>query len=364
MRCLQIRKTLRLKIPFGKTILLAALFLLIAVGALEGAARVIAAQNSTIVPSVGSPHRQFEISLARLDAFARSGRVDCIFLGSSVVYRGINPDAFGEAYAAVTGQPLRCFNLGIQALTASTAGKLARIVVQDYRPALLIYGTTAHDLSAAADAGAVSALEQTPWFAYRSGQFNVEGWLAEHSYALRYYLVQRDWMKQSYAEYVSDTRADEAAILPNGFNPRRGTNLTSGKPLTPHQRRRLARLYGQFAIGSAHLQGLEQLLGLNSPETRVLLVEMPIHPQLFDFFPNGKRDYDAFVTTVERAAAAHQVPVWRALPADALPDAIWYDMGHMNAQGAEFYSRWLGRGLGEAVVNRKIPDPRRLALER
>jgi hypothetical protein len=363
MRCLQIRDTLRLKIPFGETLLLAALFLLVAVGASEGVARVIAAQNSTLVPSVGSPHRQFEISLARLEAFARAGRVDCIFLGSSVVYRGINPDAFGEAYAAVTGQPLRCFNLGIQALTASTAAKLARIVVEDYHPGLLIYGITAHDLSAAAGAGVLQALEEMPWFAYRTGQFNFEGWLVEHSYALRDYLVQRDWMRPSYAAYVSGTRADEAAILGNGFNPRHGTNLTPGKPLTPHQRRRLARLYGQFAIGSAHLQGLEQLLRLDSPATRVLIVEMPIHPQLLDFFPNGKRDYDAFVTTVERAAAAHHVPLWRALSADALPDTIWYDMGHMNAEGAEFYSRWLGRGLGEAVVNHTVPDLRRLAHE-
>lgn len=347
------RGTLVLRVPFGKTLVLALLVLAVAAGGLEIAARVLAAQTLQIVPGIASPHRQFEITLARLEDYARRGPVDCIFVGSSTVYRGVDPDAFSAAYAAETGQPLRCFNFGVLDLTASTAGKLARILVQEYHPALLIYGTTPHDYSAAAGAASTSALEQIPWFAYRSGEWNPLGWLIDSSVALRYYLVNRDWMKASFARYVRHTHRYEAATRANGFTPRTGTRLTPGNQVTTRKAKRLALLYSRFRLEPERLRGLEQVVQLNSPGTRVLIVEMPTHPRIVEYYPNGTRDLDSFVSRVQDIADANAVPFRHDSSAN-LPATGWFDLGHLNAQGALAYSQWLGHTLGRAAAEQSL----------
>jgi hypothetical protein len=343
-----------LQVPFGKTLILTLLVLLVTANGLEIAARAYAAQNPQIVPGIASPHRQFEISLARLKNYARPGPVDCIFLGSSAVYRGINPDALSAAYASETGKPLRCFNFGVEGLTASTAGKLARILVRDYHPALLIYGTTPHDYSAAAGVASANALERVPWFAYRSGEWNPTGWLVNNSVALRYYLVNRDWMKASFPAFVRRTHRNEAATLPNGFNPRSGTKLAPDNLVTTKNAGRLARLYRHFAIEPQHLRGLEQLVRLNSPGTRVLIVEMPTHPDMVRYYPNGMRDHDTFVARVQALAIANTVSFRHDLPTDLIPATGWFDLGHLNAEGALAYSQWLGHALGRAAMEQSL----------
>lgn len=338
--------SLRLNAPFGKTLALAFLLVVLLVGGAEVTARVVAAQAPGLVPSVGSRHRQFEISLARLYAAQRAGSLDCVFLGSSVVYRGIDPAIVAQSYQATAGQPIHCFNFGVSGLSATAAAGLAEIVVEQFHPALLVYGTTAHDYASALDAETV--IEDTPWVRYQLGEPDAEGWLVDHSLALRYWLVYRDWMKPYYARSLRSSAQEEAQIRPDGFNPRQGTVLDAQGQLPAKAARRLARDYARYTRSPRQEQGLERLLALSTRGVRVVVVEMPVHPRMKDYFPHGAQDYQAFVETVGPAVERRGATWWRS--AADIPDTGWYDLGHLNGEGAARLSEWLGARMASVAA--------------
>lgn len=347
--------TLHLRRPFGGTLALALILLvLIATGA-EITARAAAAAFPGWVPSIGSPHRQLEISLARLATMAeRKGRIDCIFIGSSVVYRGIDPVALKNGFEEQTRHKLDCFNLGVSGMTASTTAKLAEIIVAQYHPALLVFGTTARDYTNGVDEENLTGLEDIPWMRYRLGQPDPEGWLVDHSFALRYLLVHRNWMQTYYADSLVKGAQDQATIRADGFNPFQGT--VKGTKLWPFlsNRNQVERNYGAYAMTARQLAGLDRILSLDRDNMRVVVVTMPLNPIFYSSFGNGKDDYDHYAATVaerSRNAGVLWVP---EIPASLVPDPVWYNAGHLNAEGAAVLSKWLGSELGKQLLHEPI----------
>jgi hypothetical protein len=112
--------------------------------------------------------------LVLLDQFAAEGPVDCIFIGSSMVAVGIDPQVFAEAYTAQTGDPLRCFNFGQLGFTAFESAEWAEIVIRRYHPRLLIYGHSMRDYNSLAE-GELAAPTNNPWELYQLGEFTIEG---------------------------------------------------------------------------------------------------------------------------------------------------------------------------------------------
>ena len=95
---------------------------------------------------MGSRHYQLGHKLALLDAAVkRNGPIDCIMLGSSMVDVGFNPESFQHAYRQATGREIHCFNFGIDASSAASAAALARILIEDYHPRFIIFGTDPRD---------------------------------------------------------------------------------------------------------------------------------------------------------------------------------------------------------------------------
>jgi len=86
---------------------------------------------------MGSRHYQLGHKLALLNVLARkTGQVDCIMLGSSMVDTGFDPAAFDTGYKEMTGRDIHCFNFGIDASTAASTAALARIVIEDNGPGI------------------------------------------------------------------------------------------------------------------------------------------------------------------------------------------------------------------------------------
>ena len=141
------QKTLLIKQPFGRTFGLSLffLFLLLLIG--ELIMRIPAVQAPFLAPGMSSRHYQLGQKLALLESFERKhGHVNCIALGSSMVDVGFQPESFAAGYAAAAGtEPFHCFNFGIDASSILTAPALAKILLTDYEPELLIFGTDARD---------------------------------------------------------------------------------------------------------------------------------------------------------------------------------------------------------------------------
>ena len=339
IRYLKSSSTLRLTFPFGKTLALAVVILALASGIAEGAARTGAVRAQFAFSNVGSPNPYFEQHVAALDYQAQAhGRVDCIVLGSSMVDNGFDPASFAAAYQQQTHTALNCANFGIAGIVTWQMADMTRLVTDLYHPRLLILGTSARDFSDAI--GNLSAtfggdVMQAPWVRYRLGLgFSSEGWLVDHSYAVRNLLGLRRW---------AQNRGQTGAV----FVPEPPVDLSQ-----PPDRQAEAATYdllSHYEISPRNLAGLQQIVALGRQGVQVLVVEMPVHPTYIDFFGRGEQDQDLFRATVVQATQAQNVPF---LPADrnlAMPNSDWTNRNHLNPQGAKVFSAWLARAVAQAA---------------
>jgi hypothetical protein len=341
-------RTLSLSGPTGAPILWALPFLLLFFGSLESAVRLPAVQDKLSFPRMGSRHSQVGAKYTRLQAFVRAvGHVDCIAIGSSTVDQAFDPVIFASAYQAETGEPIHCFNFAIDAIVPSASSKIAAILVEDFRPDLLIIGTDARDLTVAEDARDITVVTETPWVRYRSGQPDLRGWLMEHSYTYRYAYQMNLLVRGQYSEAV---RQEESGSVALGQTPQDAIDLTvtqvdyayKDEGLMAYYRERL----GNFEILPENTDGLRRMLAINGAQTRIILVEMPVPPAYFRFFDNPAADYSAFLTHVEQLAAQTQAPFWKTTELGLIPDDGWVDFSHVNTTGANAFSTWLGHKVG------------------
>ena len=344
---------IELRTALEKSVWFTGLFLLLFTAAAENIARSESFQAPLTPPKMGSRHYQLGHKLALLNGLTRKlGHVDCIILGSSMVDNGFDPAAFEAGYNELTGRDINCFNFGIDASSATSIAALARIIVEDYHPRLLIVGTDPRDYAVAREDPDPAVVLNTPWVAYRQGDVSLEGWLLDHSYLYRYRQhLGRLARFQFEGTLWSDTKVNNK-ILPNGFTPRSTVSTYINDPPNPgddsFEVTYYTRIYSSYQMLHENLESLESILDYNESGLQVILVEMPVSDGLYYFFGNREADYNRFLTRVGEAASLHQVPFWQTEPLDFIPDHGWVDYTHLNRTGAEIFSTWLGQQVGRA----------------
>lgn len=334
----------------AKTLALALFLLAVALAACELAARSAVVRSRLLPPSVDNPSRPFEQQLAGLDEFVRAhGRVDCVFLGNSLVLTGIDPEVFGAAFASQTHHPIACFNFAVPGVTVTDVAIMARIVQEDYQPWLLVYGATFRDFSTAATG---PQLVGTVWVQYRLGAFTVDGWLTDHSQAYRYYLTYRTFGD-------AERRRLMARLLPlqaDGFLP----GVTPGRDLDAQITAMTKALdLEQFHVAERHVAALGDLLASRGGGTQVLLVEMPAARAFSEWVitTDAYRRLSEPIRQVARRGGAVFWEAARTVPTDLIPDDGWRDPYHFSTPGAEVMSRWLGGRVAQAVRDGELKPP-------
>jgi hypothetical protein len=332
-------RTLHIRLPLGQTFALALLILALVTLVGEAFARVVL-PHTDLPTAIGSQNPTFDQKIGMLDRLAdEAGGVDCIFLGSSVVLNGLDPAAFSAAYAAQTGQAITCYNFGVPALTARTAGVLAEFLVERYQPGLLVYGFTLRALAADVPQAdeVYSGIVETPWFEYKRGSVNVRGWLVEHSTAYRYYLALRNWITPLFTnELRQHIHAPD-----DGYEP-----FHSFYKLDP-ARVHVPDYFARYTTAPDAWAGLEKIVALHG-DTQVLLLDMPLPDFLRAQFDGGADAYQAVVDEVGAYAQARGVTLLSTNPLDLIPGDDWAEDGqHVNHQGAQILSRWVGEQVGQ-----------------
>lgn len=345
--------TLRLRTSPGKTVWFTILLLILLTGIAECITRSVFFQAPLTLPRMGSRHYQLGHKLALLNVLTRkAGHVDCIMLGSSMVDTGFDPAAFETGYREVTGRDVHCFNFGIDASSAASTAALARIVAEDYRPRFLIIGTDPRDYAVPREDPDPAVVLNSPWVAYRQGDFSLEGWLLDHSYFYRYRQHFGRLARFQFAGTLWSSTEVKYEILPNGFTPLSKVSTYINEPPDPDddsfEVTYYTRIYSSYQMLQENLEGLEDMMAYNGSGIQVILVEMPVADGLYYFFGNPESDYSRFVTQVGGLAGQHQVPFWQTEPLDFIPDHGWADYSHLNRMGAEIFSTWLGRQAGRA----------------
>jgi hypothetical protein len=356
--------TLRIDGSFGKTFWLTLILLLFLGGIGEWIARLEIFQAYLTPPRLGSRHSQLGYKLALLDAEVRkNGPVDCIAVGSSTIDVGFDPDAFQMGYQEVAGQDIRCFNFGIDASSSISAAVLTGILVEEYHPRLLIFGTDARDFAVQREDQDTAVVLDTPWIRYREGNFSLAGWLLDHSYLYRYRQHLGRLARFNFEGTLWSRTTMSFELHPDGFNPIPTVATYINDPPAgeddSYEVVYYNRIYSTYRVLDENIAALERIMNYNGSEVKVIVVEMPISDGLYYFFGNGESDYNRFVTRVDELANLHQVPFWRTEPLDMIPDDGWSDYSHLNVAGAEIFSTWLGQqvGVSEALENRDLFQP-------
>ena len=329
--------TLRIELPIGQTVALAVLILSLLIAALEGLSRLPWIDSHTPT-AIGSSHPDLNVKFGELDALLkREGRIDCIFVGSSMVYRGINPAVFVQSYRQQTGEDIVCYNFGVRVSRASSVGPLSKILVKRYHPRLLVYGFSLRDLTGDTfdEQQQQQVILNTPWVQYQLDSFNVTGWLIDQSTALRHFLAFRDWLLAA----AHDPSAEPVGPSYLGYAPftiRTGTALLkASRPL-------------KFSFTRTQLNGLKYFLSLRT-QTQLLLVEMPASYRLVSTVKGERATFRDFVYQARDLIAGYGVPVLTTIDLNLIPDSGWSDTYHLHEEGANIFSQWLGEQVGTAV---------------
>jgi hypothetical protein len=272
--------------------------------------------------------------------------------------RGLDPGAFSAAYAEVADEPLLCFNLGMMGLRARELVALADYLITRYQPRLLIYGTSVRDFRTE-DKGSHPVVNN-PWMQYHLGNFTLQGWLLEHSYAFRYLTLLATWKGSDTARELRASLSQLQTIGAWGYKATGGTDpaidLTS--PPDPQTESRFFDALDAFTTtATADFDGLRAFLALcRQAGVAVAVVEMPVHPTLVGFL-SDPATFERFLAAVEEIAVENNTGFYPTTDQVALPSNGWYDRNHLNTQGAARLSTWLGMRLGQAAAEGSLVLP-------
>jgi hypothetical protein len=326
-------------------------------GLAEALVRVPMIATHLPAPSYGSLNRQFELQLARLEAFvAHHGQPDCLFIGSSQVLRGIDPLAFADAYRRVTGVDLHCFSFGVRGMDPSGGYDVVRVLLQKYSPTVLIVGADIPSLSTSRAEGLRGGkLGSMDWLRYRLGDANPYGWLIDHSAALRAYLQFRYWFLPNFSKQQSDAEKFDTQITPEGFGRiSQASDVIGQPPAAGDPQAEMFEILRDYDVDPKQLDALDGMLGLRQ-QIGVVVVEMPVHPTFLNFFGNGEADFVRGLGALRALVDPTGLELVETTLLDIVPDDGWANRNHLNEHGAAFFSRWLGEQLAERVLAGRIP---------
>jgi hypothetical protein len=268
-----------------------------------------------------------------------------------MVWIDINPLIVSQRIKEVTGREINCFNFGVSALPASSAGLIAKVLIQKYHPKLLIYGTFARDYAIPVTAEDAMAVSNTPWLNYQLGRVSPEGWLYDRSYFFKY------------KNYVADLLLfDLEDVIPgyNGFPPYHdyGFDPKIGARIDVHSTPNIDDIGSkdahkwlyQYQILPENLEGLRQIMRQSEAGVEIIFIEMPFYPVAFDFFSNGEDDYNKYVEQVAHVSKVTGIEFWRLKEQPNIAAENWWDYFHMNIRGAKLFSEWLGGSLGNFLL--------------
>ena len=99
-----------------------------------------------------------------------------------------------------------------------------------------------------------------------------------------------------------------------------------------------------FHLEPSDWQAFQDVLALNG-QTHLVLIEAPL-PEYFlpAYIRGGREAYETkFIQPIQAELSARGISFWRAQVevVPEIPEAMWFDPQHLNAQGAVLLSNWL-----------------------
>lgn len=339
-------------IGFGYTLLQAFAFLVFFITLLEGIARTRFTGNLLPYQSFGSWHYQLDLKWFRLKQYvANNGGVDVLILGNSLVNTGFDPDVITQTYYEKTGLRLRVFNFGVDGLTIAPNSVNAKLLIEEYHPALLVFVTEMRDYDATNGIRTEEKFLSDTWMQYQLGYFNPRGWIIAHSVALQHFLPYRNWMRADFPNTFAAYLQTYHTTSLTGYGPDNGVmkevvapdpNNLAGNPYFDSPQ--------PYQIDPSRLECLRAILDLARDNgSQIVVVEMPVHPVFFEY-AGGEKVHKAFQEKIAETVQAGGGIFLPAIHEVTIPLQGRSNLTHLNWRGAPILSAYLGEQLA-ALTN-------------
>lgn len=324
------------------------IFCVVVVGA-EYALRQPTAMANLPVPTVGGGYSEMDVKLHQLEYHTqKTGAVDCIFVGNSMVRAGIDIHQFETTLGELTSQTINCYNFGVSGMSPTTTEGIIEYLIDRYEPKWIIWGVTALEF----DQNSQGALfeqnfKETNWMRYRiDSVLTVDGILTDRSFLYRH-------IKAVSSHIVSNAwRSSQVIWRPyeQGFLPFPSYRINL-HPIT------LRTVYNdpppfewQFQSNPPDVQAFEEVMNTlgDSDSTALILVEIPalLHSE-------GSQDY--LVNVLADRAREANIPFWETSPYMNLSMVHFADATHFLQSTARAFSEWLALQFAPAMQQNNFP---------
>jgi hypothetical protein len=332
-----------LKTPLAQGVFIFLAIVISLVALIETTARLLVIPAP--FPSLGSDNFYFDYKIYTIESMERhEGQPNCLIAGSSVAHFNMDAAALEQAYAQSGGQTLRCFNIGIPALTVETAVPVLEALIRRYHPQVVLYIVMPRDLME--HEFSVRQLAQNPWVTYHNQHITPYNWLIVHSYSLRYLTTWQYWLTPSNRpKMAQDTEKIDPAT--RGFSGREGVNQAAPANWLIEND---AKFYDLWS-NQQNLENIDRLIAFQQEyQTKIVFIEAPaysiVHLQRDN--PDIQGYEQGFIAPLQSHLQAQHVPFWRILEIGRqIPDSGWFDWLHLNNEGAQRFSRWVGEQLAQ-----------------
>jgi hypothetical protein len=340
-----------------KSTLIGVLIFALLVSVYEGLIRFTDLGPANHLRSKGVYHHQFEIKWYALQDFVqKNDGVDVILLGNSMVNTGIDPEILGQRYEYRTGIHLRIFNFGVEGLTIAPNAALAQLLVEEYHPDVLLFWTEMRDYTAANGVEVEEQFLADEWItARRGGKTTLRAWLKEESALVEYVLPYRNWSRDDFLDTFLNNQYRTSATTESGYEADLFPDGEAWVPPDPEDpaEKDLFTMFSDYSMDSGRLANLVELLSVSRNGTRVMITELPLHPNYYVYF-NDPAAHDKYVEELIPFITDRDGMFLPPLPSELIPDAFRSDYYHLNYQGAMIYSALLADQLAELCLNEDI----------
>lgn len=306
----------------------------------EVIARTPIVKSMNLYESYGGSHPQFDTQVVRIKSrYTKEGHIDCILLGNSQILSGIDPAVLQQIYQKKTGRNITCQTFGLGGLVPSTAASLAKLLIQKYHPSIIIFGTSMFDYTFynSADASIMSS----PWVKYQLGTFSIDGWLIENSNAYRYYLGINHYLL--YYGANGETRLDS-----NGHLPFYGRDEKTKEQLLNET----SGILKTLDITETQVNGLYNIVSLNSDDVKIIVLEMPVNPEIFGFSRYARKIYPDFRNILINETTLAGAELLLTKDKVEIPENDWHDLTHLNQTGTLYFSHIVGNYMTNVVLSK------------
>lgn len=324
--------------PIGKTLVFALLFIPVFLLAAECLLRIITVPSSLLVPSIDRElnYPEIDIKLSRLSTLKDRENVNCFLLGSSMVDFGIDPSFFNRQSDVMGVKKPVCFNMALKAMKPEIYARIADILVQKNNPSLLILGISPNDFTGGQFV--IRKFVNSPWLRYHRGEFSAEGWWIENSRLYPYWL---SFLKYRDPVYRGDMK-DQLKLI-DAYGSQEKDKDYSVFRVKPYPE------LPDFQFSQPDLDGFTHIIGLNSPTLKVVVVEMPVHPDFLPYYISEDADgyEERFIRPVQSITEKMGVPFIQTQSQirDVVSQDGWKDYLHLNEIGMKQFSQWLAEKM-------------------